>query len=98
LLAATGYGDSTPWVPIGAGVHTGLAFVGSVGSDSHVDLTALGDTVNVAARLASAAGSGEILVTLDAATAAELDVAGLERRDLALKGKSSPTSVLILSG
>jgi adenylate cyclase len=96
LVAATGSGDGTSWVPIGAGVHTGIAFVGSVGSESHVDLTALGDTVNVAARLASAAGQGEILVTLDAADAALLDAAGLERRELALKGKSAPTSVLVI--
>ncbi len=73
LIATRGYAEGAAWVPIGAGVHTGLAFIGSVGSDSHVDLTALGDTVNVAARLASAAGPGEILVTLDAADAAELD-------------------------
>lgn len=85
-----------PWVPIGAGVHTGIAFVGSVGSESHVDLTALGDTVNVAARLASAAGPGEILVTIDAAAAAELDFGDLERRELTLKGKSTLTSVLVL--
>lgn len=97
LLVATGHGDSTPWVPIGVGVHTGLAFVGSVGSESHVDLTALGDTVNVAARLASEAGTGEILVSVDAAAAAELDTDGLEHRELALKGRSAPTSVLVLS-
>ena len=41
-----------PRAPIGAGVHTGIAFVGAVGTESHVDLTALGDTVNIAARLA----------------------------------------------
>lgn len=96
LLLATGHGESVPWVPVGAGVHTGIAFVGSVGSASHVDLTALGDTVNVAARLASEAGPGEILVSVDAADAAELDYGGLERRELALKGKSTLTSVLVL--
>jgi adenylate cyclase len=97
LLASTGHGDGPPWIPIGVGVHTGIAFVGSVGSESHVDLTALGDTVNVAARLASAAGPGEILVTLNAADAAKLDPIGLQRRDLSLKGKSGPTSVLVVS-
>jgi adenylate cyclase len=96
LLVATGHGPGTPWVPIGAGVHTGIAFVGSVGSESHVDLTALGDTVNIAARLASEAGPGEILVSIDAAKAANLEIEKLERRDLALKGKSTTTSVLVL--
>jgi class 3 adenylate cyclase len=57
----------------------------------------MGDPVNVAARLASAAGAGEILVTTEAAKSARLDGTGLERRDLALKGKSSPTSLLVLT-
>ena len=97
LLSAAGYGAGSPWIPIGVGVASGLAFVGSVGSGSHVDLTALGDPVNVASRLSSAAAPGEILVTLDAAGAAGLDVTGAERRDLALKGKQVPTSVAVIS-
>ncbi|HET9756545.1 MAG TPA: adenylate/guanylate cyclase domain-containing protein [Candidatus Limnocylindrales bacterium] len=96
VLAATGHGGGAPWVPIGVGVATGVAFVGSVGSASHVDLTALGDPVNIASRLGSAAAIGEILVTLDAATAAGLDVSGLERRDLTLKGRAVSTSVVVL--
>jgi adenylate cyclase len=96
LVAATGHGEGGPWIPIGAGVHTGIAFVGSVGSGAHVDFTALGDTVNIASRLASAADPGEVLVTLDAARAADLDAAGLERRDLELKGRSATTSVVVL--
>jgi len=48
--------------------------------------------VNVAARLASAAYAGEILVTLAAVHAPKLSQDGLERRDLELKGKSGPTS------
>jgi adenylate cyclase len=98
LLTVTGHAERTPWIPVGAGVHTGTAFVGCVGSDSHVDLTALGDAVNVAARLASSAAAGEILVTIDAARAGELDATGLERRDLMLKGKNVTTSVLVVPG
>jgi adenylate cyclase len=48
---------------VGAGVHTGEAFVGVVGSDEKTDFTALGDTVNIAARLGSVAGPGELLVS-----------------------------------
>ena len=97
LMIETGNDRPDPWVPIGAGVHSGIAFVGSIGSGPHVELTAMGDRVNVAARLASAAGAGEILVTSDAAQAARLDRTGLERRDLALKGKSDVTSVFVLT-
>ena len=32
LLDATGHADGEPWVPLGAGVHTGVAFVGIVGT------------------------------------------------------------------
>jgi hypothetical protein len=51
-------------VPVGAGVHTGVAYVGAVGSNSTVaDFTALGDAVNVTARLASLAGAREALIS-----------------------------------
>lgn len=96
LLKATGHGTSDgPWLPLGAGVHSGLAWVGAVGDATHVELTALGDTVNTTARLASSAGPGEILVTATAAATARMD-SGLERRSLELKGKEHPTDVVVL--
>ena len=96
VLRATGHGDpGGPWIPVGAGVHTGMAWVGAVGDESHTELTALGDTVNVTARLASAADAGEILVTSAAAQAAGLDPR-LERQHLALKGKVQSTEVVSL--
>ena len=48
---------------VGAGLHTGEAFVGVVGGAEKVDFTALGDTVNIAARLGGIAGPGELLVS-----------------------------------
>src|SRR5688500_759921 len=82
LLRATGHaGPGDPWVPLGAGVHTGLMWFGAVGEGEHVELTVVGDTVNTTARLASEARAGEILVSADAAAAAGLDPA-LERRSL----------------
>jgi len=93
LIAATRASD----LPVGVGVHTGIAFVGSVGAGTNVDLTAMGDPVNVTARLASAAGAGEILVSADAARASGLDDADLERRELELKGKSEVVSVVVIT-
>ncbi|MFQ5942551.1 MAG: adenylate/guanylate cyclase domain-containing protein [Anaerolineales bacterium] len=92
LLAVTGHSDASgPWVPVGAGVHTGEAFVGAVGSEQGLtDITALGDAPNTAARLAGSAGVGEVVVSDQAAHAAELDTHDLERRSLELKGKSEP--------
>jgi adenylate cyclase len=94
LLRATGHADPDgPWVPVGAGVHAGKAWFGVVGEGSHVELTAVGDNVNVAARLAAAAGPGEVLVSTVAAAASDLGPA-LERRTLELKGKELPTEVV----
>jgi class 3 adenylate cyclase len=59
-------------------------------------MTALGDAVNTAARLASAATAGEILVTSDAATAAGLD-SSLERKPLDLRGKQELVQVVRLT-
>jgi adenylate cyclase len=96
LLRATGHEDPAgPWVALGAGVHTGRAWVGALGDDAHTELTVVGDTVNTCARLAAAAGAGEILVSAEAAQAAALDPS-LERRSLDLKGKSAPTEVVSL--
>jgi adenylate cyclase len=97
LLAATGNDGNAPWAPIGIGVNTGVAYVGAVGTADHVEFTALGDVVNVTARLASAAGAGELLVGTRAAEAAALSTDGLERRQLDLRGKSAATDVFVLT-
>jgi adenylate cyclase len=97
LLLATGHADPAgPWLPIGIGVGTGIAFVGSVGEPPVTSLTALGDIVNTTARLASAARAGEILVMLATALGSALDTSQLERRELALKGKAEATEVFVI--
>lgn len=98
LLRLTGHQDSKgPWLPVGIGIHTGPAYVGVVGSEeSTADFTALGDSVNIAARLASQAGAGEILVSDAAFSAAGLDMKDLQHRLLDLKGKSEPIGVHVL--
>ena len=87
LLEQTGNEGPEPWIPVGAGVHTGNSFVGSVGEGDARDFTALGDTVNTAARLTGFAEAGEILISPEAATAGGLDTTGLERRTLELHGR-----------
>lgn len=97
LLLATGHGTAAgPWIPVGVGVHTGVAFVGSVGADGQAtDITVLGDPPNVAARLSSAAGAGEILIS-EAAYVPGPEDPPLERRELMLKGKSEPVMVNVM--
>jgi adenylate cyclase len=82
-------------VRVGVGVHTGEAFVGTVGSDDRLDFTALGDTVNVAARLGSDAGAGELLVS-GVAWAAGGRGPTAERRALAVRGRDEPLEVVVL--
>src|SRR5215210_695659 len=98
LLRLTGHRDTNgPWLPVGVGVHTGRAFVGVVGGEeSTVDFTALGDNVNITARLASHAGPGEILISEASYAAAGLNREDLERRQMDLKGKSEPIGVRVL--
>jgi adenylate cyclase len=87
----------TGGVRVGVGVHTGEAFVGTVGSDDRLDFTALGDTVNVAARLGSDAGAGELVVSAMAWEAAGRSEP-VERRHLAVKGRTEPLEVVVLGG
>lgn len=90
-------GPSGP-IPVGAAVHTGLAYMGTTGPEGAVtDFTALGDAVNTTARLASAASIGELLVSIEAASAAELKVSGLPTRQVTIRGRSQPIDVLSLT-
>jgi adenylate cyclase len=93
MLRAVGYGsEAGPWLQLGAGVHTGPSFVGFVSRGLDSEFTALGNTVNVAAHLATHAGAGEILITEE--VHAGLDAGGLERRHLSLKGHELDAFVL----
>ena len=97
ILKATGHEDSMgPWVPVGVGVHTGTAFVGAVGSGGVSDITALGDDVNLTARLAATASAGEILITEATRAASGLSTDGLEPRHLTLKGRDAPADVWLM--
>jgi adenylate cyclase len=98
LLRATGHGDPDgPWLPLGIGVHTGEAFIGAVGTQGGItDITALGDAVNIAARLASNARPGEILVSQETYSNVGFELDDLEQRDLALKGRAKSVSVYVL--
>ena len=96
LVRATGQLDPAgPWIPVGAAVSTGVAYVGSIGDGPDAELTAMGDIVNTTARLASAAHAGEVLVTLAAAAGSVAEP--VEHRVLELKGKSEPTEVVVLA-
>lgn len=78
-------------LPVGAGVHTGNAWVGFIGgSEDVVDFTALGDAVNTASRLASEAVTGELLLSDATVRAAGIPTGGLSSRRIEVRGRTEP--------
>ncbi|HLA06762.1 MAG TPA: adenylate/guanylate cyclase domain-containing protein [Anaerolineales bacterium] len=98
LLRVTGHGDlNGPWIPVGAGIHTGTAYVGAIGAAEGVtEIAVLGSAANLCARLSSRAAAGEILISEDSIRSGNLDVEGLESRSLELKGVSQPVPVKVM--
>lgn len=97
-LKAMGYGGGKvkPWMPVGVGIHTGLAYVGSVEAAGGVsNISILGDSVNTAARLTALAAPGELIVSDATMQAAGMKTEGWEARCLTLKGKREPVDVWV---
>lgn len=84
-------------IPVGIGVHAGIAYFGAIGTaGGMMDISAVGDEVNLAARLASKAGQGEIIVSEQALEAAGFHGSELEERSLELKGISGPVVARVM--
>ena len=75
-------------VSFGIGVNCGRAVVGNIGCDFRMDYTAIGDTVNTAARLESNAKKGQILISEYVYEAVKDRVEVTEIGEIPLKGKS----------
>jgi adenylate cyclase len=95
LMRETAHESGDPWIPLGAGIHTGTSFVGTVGEGDALDFTAVGDTVNTAARLMSVAAEGEIVISAAAAAAAEIDTDGLAQRTIEVRGRQQPVEAWV---
>ncbi len=80
------YGKS---VSFGIGINCGNAVVGNIGCDFRMDYTAIGDTVNTAARLESNAKPGQILISKEVYEAVKDRVAVTPIGEITLKGKSN---------
>lgn len=96
ILSELGYGSPTgSWLPVGVGLHAGQAYVGNIGSEI-VDFTALGDAVNVAARMQARAAAGQLVVSEDLlgdlATQLPVDTT---RQLLELEGRKAPIAALV---
>lgn len=80
------YGRS---VGFGVGVNCGKAVIGNVGCDFRMDFTAIGDTVNTAARLEANAKAGQVLISEDLYERLKGRIEVTEIEPIALKGKSN---------
>ena len=76
-------------VSFGIGVHCGNAIVGNIGCEHRMDYTAIGDTVNTAARLESNAARGQILISKDVYEAVKDRITVSDIGVIPLKGKSN---------
>jgi class 3 adenylate cyclase len=80
------------------GIFTGYCTVGNFGSKEQMDYTIIGNPVNAASRLESAAGPGETLIYHDTWSLVKEDVEGEEIRPIVVKGFQEPLRVYRVSG
>jgi adenylate cyclase len=80
------------------GIATGYARVGRLGSDDSKDYTAIGDAVNLAARLQGKAGAGEILISEGCHAKHPQDFPEAQAEQAVLKGFRDPVRAYRLHG
>ncbi len=85
-------------ISFGIGVHCGNAIVGNIGCEHRMDYTAIGDTVNTAARLESNAGRGQILISQEVYEQVKDRIDATAIGVIPLKGKSQEVYVYQLNG
>jgi class 3 adenylate cyclase len=89
--------DRDDWPRFRAGVNTGTAVVGNVGTDEHRSFAAIGDTTNIAARLQAIAGPGQVVVSQATADALPDGTGLVPLGPLELKGKANRVDAYVVA-
>jgi len=81
---------------IGIGIHAGAAIVGEMGYGAAVSLTAVGDSVNTASRIEALTKDldCQLVISESVASAAGIAFDGLERHEIAIRGRAEPLRVI----
>jgi adenylate cyclase len=98
-LSAELAGDLPTPLRLGIGVHAGSAVVGQMGWGQSFYLTAVGDTVHVAARLEQATRDydADLVVSEDVARYAGVDLARFPGHDLAVRNRAGRVSIRVVA-
>ena len=81
-----------PGLKISIGLNFGLVFAGGVGSDRRMDYTVMGDTVNLAQRLESAAGPNQIYASETVFKATRKEIEYKKLKPITVKGINKPVT------
>ncbi len=87
-----------PKMEFGIGINTGEAVAGNMGSEDRLEYSVIGDTVNTAARLASAAPGGKVWIGANTFKQAKDDVTTKPLDPLTVKGKREPVEAYEVVG
>jgi adenylate cyclase len=90
--------DQLPEIAVGIGINTGAALVGYIGSEKRTDYTAIGDAVNIAARLESIAPPGKIIISAPTSQCIGHEFLFRQLGETPLKGKAQPLSIAEIIG
>ena len=96
-IAALELASQVAELPLGVAANAGVAFVGNVGSGSVLDFTALGDAVNVGARLQAHASPGEVVLAASLYPLIEAEYPGGRPDRVAIRGRDQQVDVVVLT-